>query len=89
MLLAGEEGRDFLVASPERALVDKVWSDERFRSSRRADLEAYLLDDLRLDEDGLRTMDVGRLVAIAGAFSSPTIDRLVRFVEGLAADGGE
>ena len=32
----------FLVASPEKALVDKVWSDKRFSGRRVSDLDAYL-----------------------------------------------
>jgi len=39
----------FLVSSPEKALIDKVWTDKRFSEIRISDYAPYLSDDLRLD----------------------------------------
>lgn len=73
----------FLIASPEKALVDKVWTDKRFSGSRVLDYDAYLLDDLRLEPDSLVRLDRSRLGAIALAYDSPKINRLVRYLNRL------
>lgn len=80
ILLAGEAASRYLIASPEKALVDKVWCDKRVQPGRRQDLAAYLFEDLRIDEEHLAVLDRGRLAALAAAFSSRKIDRLVSFI---------
>lgn len=67
----------FLMATPEKALADKVWADSRFSGQRVADYEAYLLDDLRVSPEALRDLDGSRLAVIAKAYSSRKIDRLL------------
>lgn len=75
----------FLVASPEKALVDKVWSDKRFGGLRISDYDAYLTDDLRIDPQSLRGLNRIRLQVIAAAYDSAKINNLLcyakRFVE--------
>jgi len=78
--LAGELPGRFLIACPEKALVDKVWCDKRFKPVRMDDYAAYLLEDLRVDRDRLSALDPARLQAVASAFDSRKIDRLVRFI---------
>jgi len=73
----------FLMASPEKALVDKVWKDKRFGGRRVSDYEPYLLEDLRIDPDGLRSLDRNRLCTVADAYASSKIDRLVGFLSRL------
>ena len=73
----------FLMASPEKALVDKVWTDKRFSGRRASDYETYLLEDLRIDPDGLRVLDRARLCAVAHAYASPKINKLARFLDRL------
>lgn len=58
----GEGQNRFLVATPEKALFDKLVSDRRFNGS---DPESYLLDDLRLDEDSLHRLNRKRLGELA------------------------
>jgi hypothetical protein len=70
----------FLIARPEKALADKVWMDKRFAGSRVGEFDAYLRDDLRIDEDGLRKLDLEPLAAIAQAYGSAKIDNLIRFL---------
>ncbi len=67
----------FLMASAEKALVDKVWTDSRFSGQRVSDYEAYLLDDLRIDQGALHELDRSRLALIARAYDSRKIDKLV------------
>ena len=58
----GEEQNRFLIATPEKALFDKLSSDRRFNGS---DPESYLLDDLRLDEDALHRLNRKHLRELA------------------------
>ena len=77
---AGEGDARYLMASPEKALVDKVWTDKRFSPAKLADFEAYLFEDLRLDEGRLSSLDRERFDAIARAFASRKIDMLLRYL---------
>ena len=45
---------NFLIADPSKAIYDKVLTDLRFDGT---DIEEYLLEDLRIDEDSLKEMD--------------------------------
>ena len=58
----GEGQNRFLIATPEKALFDKLAFDRRFDGSAP---ESYLLDDLRLDEDSLRRLNRKRLRELA------------------------
>ncbi len=75
---AGERNAHYLMATPEKALVDKVWADKRIRTTNRKDFDAYLFEDLRLDEAQVAALDHERLEAICAAFSSRKIDQLAR-----------
>lgn len=50
------DGRGFLMASPEKAIADKVYFATGLR--RLADLRAFVFADLRLDRDELSRMDI-------------------------------
>ena len=71
----------FLVASPEKALVDKIWSDSRFKGTRVSDYEAYLLDDLRIVPDALQALDRGNLARAERAYASLKIRNLVKYLK--------
>ena len=75
----------FLIASPEKALSDKVWCDKRLTGKRASDFGTYLLDDLRMDEARLRDLNAPRLASIAKSYDSPKIDNLLRFLKKLGA----
>ncbi len=80
-----EEHNDlsFLIASPEKALADKVWADKRFDGIRLSAYGPYLLDDLRLDPARLAVLDNDCLDAIARAYDSRKLDRLMRCLQTL------
>ena len=71
----------FLVASPEKAIVDKVWSDKRFSGLRMSDYDAYLIEDLRIDPQAIRSLDRIRLQVIAAAYGSAKINNLVCYAK--------
>lgn len=70
----------FLIASPEKALVDKVWCDKRFTSTRLSDMLDYLFADLRLDRERVASLDHTLLERIATAYASRKITMLVRSI---------
>lgn len=74
----GEAERRFLMASPEKALVDKVWTDKRFRPSGLKDFDHYLFEDLRLDEAQADTLNPELLNEICSFFTSRKIAMLMR-----------
>lgn len=80
VLLVQSSGISFLIASPEKALADKVWSDRRFRGSRLVDFGPYLQEDLRCDVDRLATLDAERLKTIDRAYRSRKISMLIRYL---------
>jgi hypothetical protein len=77
---SGEGDTRYLIASPEKALVDKVWTDKRFSPAKLGDFDAYLLEDLRLDERRLSSLDPDQIAAIARAFASRKINMLARYL---------
>lgn len=77
----------FLIASPEKALADKVWADKRFDGTRLLSYESYLLDDLRLDPTQLAVFDSSRLDAIAKAYNSRKLYWLMRYLQILREQG--
>jgi hypothetical protein len=82
-LLQQGENETFLLASPEKALADKVWDDKRFSGATMAAYEDYLAHDLRVDTERLRALDGARLEAVRAAYDSRKIDRLIRYVSTL------
>jgi hypothetical protein len=79
-LLVADGTPAFLLASPEKALADKVWTDKRFAGTRVGNFRSYLLDDLRITPESLRTLDAERLAAVCRAYDSPKIGNLQRFL---------
>lgn len=77
---SGEGDIHYLMASPEKALVDKVWADKRFSPANLKDFDAYLFEDLRIDKERLSGLDWEQLAVICRAFASRKIDMLVRFL---------
>lgn len=75
---AENDDAHYLIATAEKALVDKVWTDKRLRPSNLADFDAYLFEDLRLDEDRAAALDPGQLDIICRAYASKKIDMLAR-----------
>ncbi len=86
--LLGEGDVHYLIATAEKALVDKVWADKRLGPASLKEVEAYLEEDLRLDEDRVADLDLERLDAIREAFASRKIDLLTRTLARLKGHAG-
>jgi hypothetical protein len=47
----------YLIASPEKALYDKVYLDSRFTGGSKSEIKLFLAEDLRLDMDKIKLFD--------------------------------
>jgi hypothetical protein len=73
----------FLLATPEKALVDKVWKDKRFSGQRLSEFRTYLSDDLRVDDTMLISLNETRLAAITDVYKSRKVRNLYRYIQHL------
>lgn len=80
--IGGEER--FFLASPEKALADRVWTDRGIASP--CDWERVLFEDLRLDEDGLARLSSEEMLRFAQAYRSRKLASLAAY---LGRIGGE
>ena len=71
----------FLIATPEKALADKVWADKRFDGVRISEYEQYLFEDLRLDREMVRKMDRELMLEISDSYNSAKIRNLITYLE--------
>ncbi len=78
-----ERGRSFLMATPEKALADKLWDDRGTGIRTQKEMRTYLLDHLRIDPEGLGKLDPDRLAAVALRYHSRKIQRLAEMVRHL------
>ncbi len=52
------DGTSFLIASPEKAVCDKVLLTRNLRANNLSTMQTYLFDDLRLDADAIADLDL-------------------------------
>ena len=76
------ENLAFLMATPEKALADKLNADPNAGIQSRKGLSRYLTDDLRIDISALKTLDAERLAEMAHRYGS----RKIRLLSELARD---
>jgi hypothetical protein len=84
-----DDRRSFLIATPEKALADKIVEDRGTGIRTQTELRDYLLNNLRIDPVGLRELDPERLLDIADCYRSRRVKMLSRLVSSLreAAQG--
>ena len=76
-----DERHPVLIATPEKALVDTLMLSGRGIDPQSAEeLRQFLLEDLRLDEGALSSMDRTRLLEVANLVRNRTVDRLLSLV---------
>lgn len=79
-VLEETEGKSFLIASPEKSLADKFWTDKRICGISNTLVEQYLLEDLRIDIKTLFELNKERLIQIGKAYNSKKIDSLIKYL---------
>jgi hypothetical protein len=77
----------FLIATPEKALVDKVWTDSRFDGTRISEFEQYLVEDLRIEPETLEGLDSNLMFEICDAFGSAKIRNLIACLKKIWSTG--
>jgi predicted transcriptional regulator of viral defense system len=75
----------FLIATPERALADKVRDDRMHGLETRVDAARYLFDNLRIERSDFEQMDAAGLSALAGALRSRKVALCARLLHTLKA----
>ena len=65
-----ERGRSFLIATPEKALADKIQADRGTAIRTQAEMRTYLLDSLRIDPEGLGRLNAETISLIADRYRS-------------------
>lgn len=86
-LIELEGGRSFLMATPEKALADKIYAARASGIRTLADMRVYLLDSLRIDREELAGLNLQRLDDIAGCYHSRRVHALFNLVRRIGAEG--
>ena len=72
---------NFFMASPLKALADKVWTDSRFQPSSVSAYAEYLFEDLRIDETELpRWISFSEMDLIEAAYKTRKTSWLIHFL---------
>ncbi|MEA3417967.1 MAG: hypothetical protein U9Q90_01115 [Campylobacterota bacterium] len=69
-----------LIAAPEKALCDKVRSDRGMGRLSQEKLAVYLEYDLRIEWDGLRSLDTDLIATIATAYRSSNLKNISKLI---------
>lgn len=69
----------FLIATKEKALVDKIWYERKNLDP--AKIEMFLLDDLRISVESIRTLNLLRLEKIGYVYEDPIVKSLIQSVK--------
>lgn len=73
-----ESGYSWQIATPEKALCDKLYSMPPVRNA--GDLDAMLFDDLRIDERELRRLNADTINELAPLYRSTNLTLLTKFL---------
>lgn len=65
-----KNGSSFLIATPEKALADKIQADRGTAIRTQSEMRTYLLDSLRIDPDGLKRLNTETISLIAERYRS-------------------
>jgi hypothetical protein len=79
----GEGDVAFLIATPERALADKIRDDRGHELRSRAEAESYLFDNLRIERVDFEQLDPSRLDELARGLRSRKVAACARLLRGL------
>jgi len=74
--------QQFLIATPAKALADKIWTDRRFTPRKAEEFRAYLEEDLRMAPDSMSGIDRSLLALIAEQYGSRKVRLLQDYLEG-------
>jgi len=84
----GEHGQAFLIASPEKALADKIVSVRGARIASIGEMGRFLEEDLRIDIGAIRSLSMERIEDFAGRYRSLRLRRLRGYLRRLQRSKG-
>lgn len=84
-----ENGRSFLIATPEKALADKIQADRGTAIRTQAEMRTYLMDSLRIDPEGLENLNAETISLIAAQYRSRKLQLLSALVLRLGGRGND
>ena len=81
--LMKQSGEDhFLIASPEKALCDLIYlNDKKIVFNHDDEIEAYLFEDLRIDESRLRILRLNLLSKLSHLYGDQRLKQLTQFIK--------
>ena len=82
-----EVGRSFLMAVPEKALADKIQDDRGTGIRSQGDIRRYLIQNLRIDAEGLEKLRTETLSILAERYKSRKLRLLNKVVAHLQKEG--
>lgn len=77
----------YLMAVPEKALVDKIQSERGLPIQSMVDIERYLIENLRIDLDDLAGLEVRRIEKYAALYRSRKARFLAAFIQQITNKG--
>jgi predicted transcriptional regulator of viral defense system len=83
----GEHGQAFLIASPEKALADKVVSVRSAHIASIGEMGRFLEEDLRIDAGAIRSLSTEKTDEFAGRYRSLRLKRLSGYLRRLSRSG--
>lgn len=76
-----DKQNQFLIASPEKALCDHIHLiDNKIILTSVEDIEAYLLHDLRIDENAIRALRINKLSEIEKTYKDKRLNLLIKLI---------
>ena len=83
----GEHGQAFLIASPEKALADKIVSVRGAHIASIGEMGRFLEEDLRIDIGAIRSLSAEKIDEFAGRYRSLRLRRLSGYLRRLQRSG--
>ena len=83
----GEHGQAFLIASPEKALADKIVSVRGAHIASIGEMGRFLEEDLRIDTGAIRSLSAEKIDEFAGRYRSLRLRRLSGYLRRLQRSG--
>lgn len=81
-----DSGRGFLIATPEKALADKIWEDRGFDIRTRQELRTYLFENLRIDPAVMSKLNPVSVEFLACHYQSRKIALLANLLKEKSAE---
>ena len=76
-----EDGRGFLIATPEKALLDKIYFEKNVQSKK--DMFAFLFENLRIDEADLKNLEHKNISEMVSRYQKRSFFYLLKILEEL------